>query len=391
MFQKHCPGCFENKQSFALCPHCGYDEAAERSPLFLPHGTLLADTYRIGRVLGRPGGFGVTYLAWDVQLQNKVAIKEYLPRYLAGRSGDSLNVVVHTPEQKANFEFGLEQYLTEARMIAKFDHPHIVRVRNFFRAYGTAYLVMDYYDGRSLGDYLSHVEQAVEPKAAARLLGHILEGLAYVHDHGVLHRDVKPHNIYLASNGRSILLDFGAARQAAGDRIESISVVLSEGYAPLEQYQKNTPQGPWTDIYGVAATLFRMLKGRAPAAALDRLGVDALEQDLDFSPAINAVLRKGLAVRPNERYASAMDFKKELYAALDLTDTGNVETRRFTPIPEAKSAVWPSPPGETTKLSNSNDSAQNGASPAAVRREARLIAGAILLGAVIISLPLWLR
>ena len=396
MFQKHCPGCFENKQGFALCPHCGYDESAVRSTLFLPHGILLAETYRVGRVLGHPGGFGVTYLAWDVHLQNRVAVKEYLPRDIATRSDDSLNVTVQAPEQKANFDFGLEQFLSEARMIAKFDHPHIVRVRNFFRAFGTAYLVMDYYDGRSLGDYLSHVQQAVEPKAAVRLLAHILDGLQYVHDHGVLHRDVKPHNIYLASNGRSILLDFGAARQAAGERVESLSVMLSEGYAPLEQYQKNSPQGPWTDIYGVAATLYRMLKGRAPPPALDRLGDDALERDLDFSPELNKVLRKGLAVHPENRYASAADFKKDLYTALDLTEHAGPETHRVIPLPETKSIQWSSPTEAVTKMGGSNrvaaiTTAAQRAGPLSVRREAWLIVGAILLGAVIISLPLWLR
>lgn len=394
MYQKHCPGCFDNKQSFALCPHCGYDESAERSPLFLPHGTLLADTYRIGRVLGRPGGFGVTYLAWDVHLQNRVAVKEYLPRDIAGRSTGNLDITAHMPDRRANFEFGLEQFLTEARMIAKFDHPHIVRVRNFFRSYGTAYLVMDYYDGRSLGDYLSYVQQAIEPKAAAHLLAHILDGLQYVHDHGVLHRDVKPHNIYLASNGRSILLDFGAARQAAGERVESISVVLSEGYAPLEQYQKNSVQGPWTDIYGAGATLYRMLKGRPPPVALDRLGEDALDKDLDFSPSLNTVMRKALAVKPEDRFASASEFKNELFRALDVVDTGSVETRRFMPVPEAKSAVWTPPSATVTKIGAHAADAMPvpaPASPGRVRSEAWLIAAAILLAAVIISLPLWLR
>ena len=397
MFQKHCPGCFENKQGFALCPHCGYDESASRSPLFLPHGILLGETYRVGRVLGKPGGFGVTYLAWDIHLQNRVAVKEYLPRDIATRGSDSLNVAVEVAEQKANFDFGLEQFLAEARMLAKFDHPHIVRVRNFFRAFGTAYLVMDYYDGRSLGDYLSHVQQAVEPKAAVNLLAHILEGLQYVHDHGVLHRDVKPHNIYLASNGRSILLDFGAARQAAGERVESLSVMLSEGYAPLEQYQKNSPQGPWTDIYGVAATLYRMLKNRPPPPALDRLGDDALERDLDFSPELNKVLLKGLALHPENRYAVAMDFKKDLYDALDMRDVGGVETHRILPMPDTKPTMWPSPSEAVTKIGGNNIAAaitaasQRAAHPASVRREAWMIVAAILLGALIISLPLWFR
>jgi serine/threonine protein kinase len=173
-------------------------------------------------------------------------------------------------------------------------------------------------------------------------------------------------------------------------------VVLSEGYAPLEQYQKNSPQGPWTDIYGVAATLFRMLKGRPPPPALDRLGSDALEQDLDFSPALNEVLRKGMAVRPEDRFASANDFKRDLYTALDLADTGSAETRRFAPVPEAKSAVWSSPSEAVTRIGDQTLAARHAAAAnqtqaASVRKEAWMVVAAIVVGAIIISLPLWFR
>ncbi|PTU32571.1 serine/threonine protein kinase [Stenotrophobium rhamnosiphilum] len=395
MFQKHCPGCFENKQGLAACPYCSYDESEPRSPLLLPHGTQLANTYRIGRVLGRPGGFGVTYLAWDSHLQQRVAVKEYLPRDKVARDPVSLQMNVHVPDQVAHFNFGLDQFLSEARMIAKFDHPNIVRVRNFFRAYGTAYLVMDYYEGRSLGDYLASLEHPVEPTAAVQMMLSVLDGLQFVHDRGVLHRDVKPHNIYMTSTGRVILLDFGAARQAAGISVDSISVVLSEGYAPLEQYQKNSPQGPWTDIYGVAATLYRMLKGGPPAVALDRLGADPLDADFELPERLAVVLRKALALRPHERYTSALEFKQALMSALDITDQKHAhvtQTLQGSVEPETKTVAWgnPSDPSQLNKRDASPTIVTSTVVPTPWG-PAWLIAAAIVLGAVIISLPLWLN
>ena len=397
MFQKHCPGCFENKQGLAQCPHCGYDESLPRSPLLLPHGTMLANTYRIGRVLGRPGGFGVTYLAWDMHLQQRVAVKEYLPRDKVSRDAATLQVAVHVPEYEAQFNFGLDQFLAEARMIAKFDHPNIVRVRNFFRAHGTAYLVMDYYEGRSLGDYLAQLESTVNAEAAASLLMPVLDGLQFVHDRGVLHRDVKPHNIYMTSAGRMILLDFGAARQAAGDHVESISVVLSEGYAPLEQYQKNSPQGPWTDIYGVGATLYRMLKGAPPPVALDRLGDDPLSADLGLPEPLALVVRRALGLRPSDRYATAREFKEALATALNIDEVSATATRSgVTPQDkETKAVAWGAPvdTAVTVRRAGTAMISASALAPAAAPPwgPAWLIAGAILLGALMISLPLWLR
>lgn len=323
-FQKHCPGCFQLKGGMAICPHCGYDEGTQRSPIFLPHGTILSGHYRVGRVLGRPGGFGITYLGWDVNLQQRVAIKEYLPREIAQRLPNSLEVHVHTSDDKRGFEFGKEQFLREARIVAKLDHPNIVRVRNFFNANSTAYLVMDYYEGMSLGDYLSSVRNKLEPELAVPLVKPILEGLQYVHERGLVHRDLKPHNIYLAAIGRPIVLDFGAARQAAGDRVQSLSVVLTEGYAPLEQYQRRAVQGPWTDVYGVAATLYRMITGAAPPIALDRIGRDPVE-DGGWSAvpaALVPALRMALAVRPSDRYQSATEF----LAALERFLSGTTAT-----------------------------------------------------------------
>ena len=335
--QKHCPGCFQLKGGVAVCPHCGYDEGTGRSPLFLSHGVILGGQYRVGRVLGRPGGFGITYLGWDINLQQRVAIKEYLPREIALRVPDSLEVAVHTAEDRRGFEFGKEQFLREARIVAKLDHPNIVRVRNFFNANSTAYLVMDYYEGMSLGDYLTTVRVKLEPELAIPLVRPILDGLQYVHERGLVHRDLKPHNIYLAAIGRPIVLDFGAARQAAGDRVQSLSVVLTEGYAPLEQYQRRAIQGPWTDVYGVGATLYRMLTGSAPPIALDRIGRDPVEDGgwASLPDALVPALRKALAVRPNERYQSAAEFR----AALD-----NYKTTPSSRTPVFGMAVNLTPP-----------------------------------------------
>ncbi|HEY0916227.1 MAG TPA: serine/threonine-protein kinase [Solimonas sp.] len=309
-YQKHCPGCYAEKGGAAVCPACGYDESASRSPLFLPHGIVIGGQFRVGRVLGKRGGFGITYIGWDIHLQQRVAIKEYMPRDLATRTADSLDVQVHTDADQANFRYGREQFLREARIVARFDHPNIVRVRSFFNANGTAYLVMDYYEGQSLGEYLSTVRNSTAPGVALRLMRPILQGLQYLHEHNVIHRDVKPHNIYLAADGRPILLDFGAAMQAAGERPHSLVVVLTEGYAPLEQYQRRSPQGPYTDVYGAAATIYRMIAGEAPPMALDRLGHDPLEQ-VGYSalpPALREGMAKALAVRAQDRYASATEF-----------------------------------------------------------------------------------
>lgn len=315
-YQKHCPGCFHEKAGRAVCPTCGYDEAAPRSSLFLPHGVTVGEQYRVGRVLGKPGGFGVTYVGWDIYLQQRVAIKEFLPRDVTSRCDQSLEVRALTPADAESFEEGKEQFLREARIVAQFDHPSVVRVRNFFKANGTAYMVMDYYEGMSLWEYFTHISAEIEADLAIRLIRPVLDGLQYVHERGVIHRDLKPQNIYLATLGRIIVLDFGAARKAhVGEGADGMSVVVTEGYAPLEQYQRRGQQGAWTDVYSAAATVYRMIVGRPPAMPLDRLGQDVLEANhlSELPAALRPAMRKALAVRPQDRYQSAREFS----AALD--------------------------------------------------------------------------
>jgi len=198
-----CPGCFADKGTANPCPHCGFDEQAPRPAQALALRTLLNGQFVIGRVLGKPGGFGITYLGWDRQLQTRVAIKEYLPRDLAVRAPDGSSILPHTAEEGGLFRYGLEQFLAEARTLARMDHPNIVRVRHFFEANRSAYLVMDYYRGLSLAEHLERSEQRGGPgrlseRNALTLMQPILDGLRAVHAKGFLHRDVKPQNIDLA-------------------------------------------------------------------------------------------------------------------------------------------------------------------------------------------------
>lgn len=333
-FQKHCPGCFHDKSGAAICAVCGYDESEPRPPLFLPHGLIIGGQYRVGRVLGKPGGFGITYLTWDIHLQQRFAIKEYLPRPFATRDLGQVEVRAHGADDQPAFDEGKDEFLREARLVASLDHPGVVRVRNFFRANGTAYLVMDYYEGLSLGDYLAGVRGRLEPAVALKLSCAVLDALDYVHERGVIHRDIKPHNVYLTRDGRPIVLDFGAARRGGTHGHRSASVVVTEGYAPLEQYQRRAPQGPWTDVYSVAALLYRMLAGQPPPMALDRIGEDPLEvADWAGIPApLKAPLSAALAVKAADRLASARSFRERLEASRETLAAGAEEPPPFRPL-----------------------------------------------------------
>jgi hypothetical protein len=282
------------------------DDLSDRSPLALDQGTLLNDQFRVGRVLG-VGGFGITYLAVDEVLEMVVAVKEYLPNDIAVRKSDSHTVQPLTSVgEKQDFEFGLERFLQEARTLAKFEeHDNIVRVRTFFRENGTGYLVMNFYEGRTLAEYLEARNGFLPEKEALLIMEQVFDGLSAVHEAGILHRDIDPNNVYLADNGTVVLLDFGAARSAVGERTQSMSVVLKRGYAPHEQYHSHGDQGTWTDVYACAATLYRALTGYKPPESAARILDDDLAPPRELVPSLsdatNDAVLQGLAVRPEDR------------------------------------------------------------------------------------------
>lgn len=342
-----CPGCFHPRHWDAAteCPICRYRPNATRSAVLLPVGTPL-QRYAIGEKLGQ-GGFGITYRGLDLQLRMKVAIKEYYPSALVTRATDRKTLAMNTPEHAEVFAYGLTTFLQEARTLAQIRHAHVVRVLNYFEMNRTAYLVMDYYAGEDLSAYLQKQPGSRMPwRAAVALLLPVLDGLHRVHQAGFMHRDLKPGNLYLTADGL-ILLDFGSARQVSGSHTRSM-LVFSEGYAPCEQTLASDlqRQGPWTDVYGAAATLYRMLTGQRLPSGLDRkhrlldrktdLLAPARQWAPEVPPALDDVLQHALAVEPEQRLQSAAEFKRQLE-----TVVAAAEERPVTPAAKwGKDSGW---------------------------------------------------
>lgn len=266
--------------------------------------------YKLKSVLG-VGGFGMTYLAWDTNLEKHVAIKEYLPGDLAVRALDGSVVPVST-DHGNDYQWGLERFILEARTLARFSHPHIVRVNRYFEANGTGYMVMDYEEGESLNQLLKRAPLPAEDELR-RILLPLLDGLAAVHAAKFLHRDIKPSNIFMRANGTPVLLDFGAAR-ATGGGTRSLTAVLTPGYAPLEQYATDGKQGPWSDIYAMGGVLFRAVTDRNPPDAVSRLHGDTVKEGLAaaqgrYSAPLLHAIEWALTVKPELRPQSVAEWK----------------------------------------------------------------------------------
>lgn len=239
----------------------------------LPKGFTLNE-YRIESILGRPGGFGITYLAFDTNLEQYVAIKEYLPSDFAIREGVN-TVHVKSTSDMESFQWGMKCFSEEARVLARFAHPHIVRVLRFFRENGTAYMVMEYQEGECLTDYLKN--GPIPEEELLNIVLPLFDGLKKIHQAGYLHRDIKPQNVYIRQDKSPVLLDFGSARYAIGQKSLNVTSIVSPGYAPLEQYDNEaTNQGPWTDIYALGGVMYFAITGEAPPAATRRVMKDPL-------------------------------------------------------------------------------------------------------------------
>ncbi len=343
-FSNICMGCMAEKGDLTQCPSCGWVEGSEpESPQHLQPGTFLQGKYLVGRALGQ-GGFGITYLGWDVNLKLRLAIKEYLPQDLASRTPGHTHVSVYTSQNyRDQFEYGLEKFLQEAQTLAQFEgHPNIVSVRDFFRENDTAYIVMSYVEGITLKEHLTLSGNIIPVDKAFSIIMPVLDALVAVHEVGILHRDISPDNIFINRKGQVILIDFGAARQSIGEKGHSMSVILKPGFAPEEQHRSKGVQGPWTDIYAVAVTLYRMITGHMPPESLDRLVDDTLIPPSGYGIALSAdqeaVILKAVAVRAEDRFRTVRDFQRALMGEKSAGENQSGAHSSTSPAP-------PPPPG----------------------------------------------
>ncbi len=347
--QTLCVGCMENDSGLPECPTCGRPfDLPPRSPLQLKPRTLLHEQYLIGRALG-DGGFGITYLSWDLGLESRLAIKEYMPNGVAGRSGGESKVVPYTEQTKQEFEWGLDRFLEEARTLKKFsNHPGIVAVDTVFKDNGTAYLVMEFLDGVTFEEFLARRGGHITFETAMRVVLPSMDALAAVHAEGILHRDISPDNIYLTRSGKVKLIDFGAARNALGQKSRNLSIILKEGYAPEEQYRASGIQGPWTDVYAMAATLYHAITGKIPQPALDRQAQDKLQWpsqlQIQIEPRIEAALMKALSIKASDRFQSMEDFKAALTGGVTSFASAPVGFATPAAVPMAAANYAPPPP-----------------------------------------------
>jgi len=241
-----------------------------------PHRTLdegeMLNWYRIERILGR-GGFGVIYLARDINLDLEVAIKEYMPGDVARRADDS-RVFPLTDKHGAAYSRGLERFIEEARNLVRFKHPNIVRVMSVFQENNTAYMVMELEEGVNFREHIATAPGARDEESLKGLVVPIIEGLKEVHRHGFIHRDIKPSNILIRQDGTPVLLDFGSARNAGRLTGQNLTALVSAGYAPLEQYDDDgkaeRQQGPWTDIYALGGVLYHAVSTSDPVDSTRR-------------------------------------------------------------------------------------------------------------------------
>ncbi len=290
--ERICYGCFQEKEPKGICPNCGFDETAEQPFLALPLGSILNGRYLVGKVLGI-GGFGITYLGYDMTLELKVAIKEYMPSGMATRNTDRYTVTLSGTDVQ-DYKAGEEKFLSEARILAKLQNtPNIVTVQNYFRENNTAYFVMEYIEGMSLKEYLSTQGGRISFEQAFSVLKPVMAALAKVHEKGLMHRDISPDNIYITAEGESRLLDFGAARSSMGGN-KSVSVILKHGYAPEEQYSTHGNQGPWTDVYAMGATFYNCITGQIPPDAIQRMHEDIIVKPSDWGIPIPKRSEEGL-------------------------------------------------------------------------------------------------
>lgn len=330
-----CNNCFgEYDQDYGVCPHCGYTEGMQPKEAYMLYaGTILQNRYIVGEVLGF-GGFGITYKAYDTKLERIIAIKEYYPSGLVYRTPGTKDVVVFKGKRFKDYANGLTRFLDEARNATKFiNNPNIIDIMEFFEENGTAYFVMELLVGLPLDKFLAQCGGKLDTNAAITIISSVGLALQDIHKEGYIHRDIAPDNIYICDNGKVKLFDFGAARFSA-EEDKNLTVVLKPGYAPVEQYETVNKQGPWTDVYALGATMYRMVTGIKPDESTNRKTADIVEQPMALAPEItenlsNAIMR-AMAIEKHLRYQNVKEFIDAIKSEKKVISVEAVKKRRKT-------------------------------------------------------------
>ena len=314
---KYCPNCFSKNLQNHICPVCGFQDQRKRNSRAIPVGIKLHGRYILGRVLG-VGGFGITYVAYDTWTQNRVAIKEYFPSEWAMRTTSDYQIIPNSQNVHALYRHGQDVFINEARLLSRFKSvDNIVNILDFFPENGTAYMVMELLDGYTLTGYLkTTVQKRMEYQTANEITKVVGLTLHKVHDEMLLHRDVGPDNIMMTKNGKIYLIDFGATRMYALNSPNGMSVLVKPGFAPIEQYSRAGNQGPWTDVYALAATYYFLVTGKKPPQAPDRIAGEPLIPISNWTPQvpgyINEAVTHALSEEWRERPQSMYDFLMEM-------------------------------------------------------------------------------
>jgi len=316
-----CINCFEELNSENDQCSCGFNEAGYKVlPHVLAPGTILNDMYCVGRVIGE-GGFGITYVGFDINLEMQIAIKEFYMNGFNSRSNTVSNAIsVSYGDSQELFDTNREKFVKEGRILAQVNkNDGVVSVYTFFKANNTAYIIMEYLDGQDLKSYLKQ-KGNLTVKEVSDIFLPIMNTLDKIHTKNLIHRDISPDNIIFTKEGKVKLIDFGAAREASNGN-KSLSVVLKHGFAPPEQYQSRGNQGPWTDVYALSATIYKCLTGVTPPEAVDRMFGQELvpvnELIADCSKAFSDVIMKGLEVNLKERYQTMREMADALKEACE--------------------------------------------------------------------------
>lgn len=316
---ERCYNCMNEITEGKKCSKCGFVNTEHVPSHRLKPGTMLSGRYYLGNALGE-GGFGITYIGFDTRLEMKVAVKEFFPSGFVTRYiKDSATVEVSNAKNNDFFKSGKDQFLREARMIARFSNESgIVDVRDFFEENGTAYIVMEYIEGKNLKVYMRE-HGLFKPDAILNLIKPIMDALEKVHSVGLIHRDISPDNIMFTKDSRLKLMDFGAAKNTDIDNTARGSIILKPGYAPPEQYRRDETQGAWTDVYALCATIYKCITGVTPDESTLRENDDNLKSISEYggvfvNPQIEQAIMDGLNPNISKRIKSVSELKERIYS-----------------------------------------------------------------------------